>query len=89
MLLVFKKLIFATMSKIAKFGKKTQGILGVYGKKKSKNNIQDVGLLAKCGCIMCTIIVYRRTADILVCSICQKLANCTFISKSRVTTSTF
>jgi hypothetical protein len=26
--------------------------------KKSRNNIQDLGLLAKCGCIMCTTIVY-------------------------------
>jgi hypothetical protein len=36
-------------------------------KKKSKNNIQDVGLSAKCGCIMCTTIVYRRTTNTLVC----------------------
>jgi hypothetical protein len=27
-ILIFEKLIFPTMSKIAKFGKKTQGILG-------------------------------------------------------------
>jgi hypothetical protein len=33
-------------------------------KKKSRNNIQDVGLLAKCECKMCTTIVYRQTADI-------------------------
>jgi hypothetical protein len=26
--------------------------------KKSRNNIQDVGLLAKCGSIMCATIVY-------------------------------
>jgi hypothetical protein len=58
-------------------------------KEKSKNSIQDLGLLAKSGCIMCTAIVYRRTTDILVCSICQKLANCTFIPNSRATTSKF
>jgi hypothetical protein len=34
-----------------------------------------------------TTIVYWRTANFLVCSICQKLANCTFISNSRVKTS--
>jgi hypothetical protein len=45
-----------------------------YGKK-SINNIQDLDLLAKCGCIMCTTSVYRQTADFLVCSVCQKLAN--------------
>jgi hypothetical protein len=33
-------------------------------KKKSRNNIQDVGLSAKCGCIMCTTIVYWQIADI-------------------------
>jgi hypothetical protein len=43
-----------------------------------RNNIQDVGLSAKCGCIMCTIIVYKRTADILVCLVCQKLAKLYF-----------
>jgi hypothetical protein len=42
-----------------------------YGQKKSRNNIEDVDLSAKCGCIMCTTIVYWQTADILVCSICQ------------------
>jgi hypothetical protein len=57
--------------------------------KKAINNIQDVGLSAKCGCIMCTIINYRRTSNILVCLVCQKLANCTFIPNSRVTTSKF
>jgi hypothetical protein len=59
------------------------------GQKKSQNNIQDVGLLAKCGCIMCTTIVYWWTTDILVCSVCQKLVNCTFIPKSRVLTFKF
>jgi hypothetical protein len=34
--------------------------------KKLKNNIQDLGLSAKCGCIMRATIVYRRTTDILV-----------------------
>jgi hypothetical protein len=48
---------------------------------------QDLGLLAKCACIMCTTIVYRRTANFLVCLVCQKLANFTFISNSRVKTS--
>jgi hypothetical protein len=52
------------------------------GKKKSKNNIQDVGLLAKCGCIMRTIIVYWLIINILVCLVFQKLANCTFIPNS-------
>jgi hypothetical protein len=56
-----------------------------YGQKNSRNNIQNVGLLAKCGCIMCTIIVYQQTTGILVCLVCQKLANCTFIPNSRVT----
>jgi hypothetical protein len=60
-----------------------------YGQKRSKNNIQDLCLLAKCRCILCTAIVYRQTADILVCSVCQKLANCTFIPNSRATTSKF
>jgi hypothetical protein len=60
-----------------------------YGQNKSRNNIQDMGLLAKCGCIMFTIIVYRQIANILVCSVCQKLVNCTFISNSRVTISKF
>jgi hypothetical protein len=60
-----------------------------YRQKKSKNNIQDMDLSAKCGCIMCTFIVYWRTANFLVCLVCQKLANCTFISNSRVTTSKF
>jgi hypothetical protein len=55
-------------------------------KNKSRNNIQDVSLSVKCGCIMCTTIVYQRTADILVCLVCQKLAYCTFIPNSRVTT---
>jgi hypothetical protein len=36
-------------------------------KKKSRNNIQDLGLSAKCGCIMCTTIVYWGTANFLVC----------------------
>jgi hypothetical protein len=38
--------------------------------------IQDVELSAKCGCIMCATIIYQRTTNILVCSICQKIANC-------------
>jgi hypothetical protein len=29
-----------------------------YGQNKSRNNIQDMGLLAKCGCKMCTTIIY-------------------------------
>ena len=37
--------------------------------KKSINNIQDVGLLAKCGCIMCITIVYTSKCHILSCSI--------------------
>ena len=57
--------------------------------KKSRNNIQDVALLAKCGCKMCTTIVYQQTTNILVCSVCQKLANYTFIPNSRITTSKF
>jgi hypothetical protein len=57
--------------------------------KKSRNNIQDLGLSAKSGCIICIAIVYRQTADILVCSVCQKLANCTFIPNLRTTTSKF
>jgi hypothetical protein len=36
---------------------------------------------------MCTTIVYQRIADFLVCSVRQKLVNCTFISNSRVKTS--
>jgi hypothetical protein len=43
---------------------------------KSKNNIQNVGLSAKCGCKMYTTIVYRRTTNILTCPVCQKLENC-------------
>jgi hypothetical protein len=38
-----------------------------YGPKKVINNIQDLGLPAKCGCIMRAIVVFRRTTDILVC----------------------
>jgi hypothetical protein len=60
-----------------------------YGPKKSKNNIQDLHLLAKIRCIMCTTIVYQRIANIFVCSVCQNLANCTFIPNSRATTSKF
>jgi hypothetical protein len=59
------------------------------GQKKSRNNIQDLGLSAKCGYIMCAISVYWWTTDILVCSVCQKLANCTFIPNLRVKTSKF
>jgi hypothetical protein len=44
-------------------------------KTKSRNNIQNVDFSAKCGCIICTTIIYQRTINILVCSICQKLAN--------------
>jgi hypothetical protein len=29
-----------------------------YGQNKSRNNNQDMGLLAKCGCKMCTTIIY-------------------------------
>jgi hypothetical protein len=58
-----------------------------HGQKRSRNDIQDLGLLAKCGCRIYTTIVYWWTADFLVCSVCQKLANCTFISNSRVKTS--
>jgi hypothetical protein len=47
-----------------------------YGKKNSRNNIYDVGSLAKCGCIMCTTIVYWWITDTLVYLVCQKLANC-------------
>jgi hypothetical protein len=47
-----------------------------YRQKKSKHNMQNVGFLAKCGCIMYTTIVYQWTTDILVCLVCQKLANC-------------
>jgi hypothetical protein len=36
-----------------------------------RNNIQGLGLLAKYGCIMCNAIVYRQTANILVCSVYQ------------------
>jgi hypothetical protein len=36
--------------------------------------VQDVGLLAKCGCIMCTTIVYQEIANILVCSILSKVS---------------
>jgi hypothetical protein len=58
-------------------------------KKKSRNNIQDLGLSAKSGYIMWAIVVYQRTTDILVCSICQKLANCAFILSLRAKTSKF
>jgi hypothetical protein len=58
-------------------------------KKKSINNNQDMGLLAKGGCLICIAIVYRRTVDILVCLVCQKLANCTLVPNSRATTSKF
>jgi hypothetical protein len=34
-----------------------------YGEKKSKNNIQDVGLLAKFRCRMFTAIVYQQTTN--------------------------
>jgi hypothetical protein len=44
--------------------------------KKSKNNMQNVGLSAKWECIMYTTIIYQQKTDILVCPICQKLANC-------------
>jgi hypothetical protein len=36
-------------------------------KKKPINNIWNVGLSTKYGCIMCTTIVYWQTADILAC----------------------
>jgi hypothetical protein len=36
---------------------------------------------------MCTTIVYRQTTNFLVCSVCQKLANCAFMFNSRVKTS--
>jgi hypothetical protein len=49
----------------------------IMNQKRSINNTQEVGLSAKCGCIMYTTIVYWRTIDILVYSISQKLANCT------------
>jgi hypothetical protein len=39
-------------------------------KKKSKNNIQDLGLLAKSECIMCIASVYQQTTDILLCLVC-------------------
>jgi hypothetical protein len=48
-----------------------------------------MSLLAKSGCIMCTAIVYRQTANILVCSVCQKLANFTFIPNLRAIASKF
>jgi hypothetical protein len=38
--------------------------------------MQNMGLLAKSGCIMYTTNVYQWIADILVCPICQKLVNC-------------
>jgi hypothetical protein len=44
--------------------------------KKSRNNIQNVGLLEKCGCTIYTIIIYRETTDILVCPVCQKFEKC-------------
>jgi hypothetical protein len=56
-------------------------------KKKSRNNIQDVGLSTKCGCIMCATIVYHRPINILVYPVYQKLANCSFISDLRVKSS--
>jgi hypothetical protein len=49
-----------------------------YGQKKSINNIQDAGLLAKCGCIMCTTIVHRGTADIFVCLVLSKISKLYF-----------
>jgi hypothetical protein len=60
-----------------------------YGQKKSKNNIQGLGLSAKSRYIMCATIVYRRTTNILIGLVCQKLANCTFIPNLRVKTSNF
>jgi hypothetical protein len=60
-----------------------------YRQKKSRNNIQDLGLSAKSGCIMCSAIIYHQTANILVCPVCQKLANCTFIPNSKAITSKF
>jgi hypothetical protein len=63
--------------------------LTTYGQKKSKNNIQDLGLSTKYGCIMRATIVYWQTTNILVCLICQNLANCTFIPDLRVKTSKF
>jgi hypothetical protein len=71
----FMKLLFLTKIKL------------IINKKKSRNNIQNVGFSADCGCIMCTIVVNRRTANFLVCLVCQNLANCTFKPNSRVTTS--
>jgi hypothetical protein len=52
-------------------------------KKNSIINIQDVGLSTKYGCIMCTTIVYQRTADVLVCLVCQKSTNCAQLVKLR------
>ena len=53
--------------------------------KKCKNNIQDLGLSAKCGCIMCIAIVDQRIVNILVCLVCQKLEYYTFIPNSKAT----
>jgi hypothetical protein len=47
--------------------------------KKSRNNIQDLGLLAKSGYIMYATVVYWLTVDNLVYAVCQKIENCTFI----------
>jgi hypothetical protein len=46
-------------------------------KRKSRNNIQELGLSANFVCIMCASIVNWQIADILVWSVGQKLANCT------------
>jgi hypothetical protein len=57
--------------------------------KKSKNNIQDMDLLAKSGYIMCATVVYKWTTNIIVCLVCQKLANCAFIPNLQVKTLKF
>jgi hypothetical protein len=46
-----------------------------YELKKFRINMQNVGLSARCGCIIYNTIAYL-TANILVCPICQKLVNC-------------
>ena len=83
--MITKKLFGFIFIKLVRFS--SNPYLTNYGKKKSRINIQDLGLSIKCGCIMCTIIVYWWITNFLVCLICQKLENCTFMSNLRVKTS--
>jgi hypothetical protein len=86
----FRKQNFILFSKFCHHSWTTcNSYLTNYGQKRSRNNIRDLGLSAKSGYIMWATVVYRWTVHIFVCSVRQKLANCTFIPNLRVKTLKF